>query len=274
MSTNFPGSLDNATSLPYPAALSTRTSPSLAGLQDNQNDAVIAAQTKLGIGASTPTNNNLLIGTGVGTSAWTKAAPTGTIVGTTDSQTLTNKSLTLPTITSPVITNAALTTDLIAGFTTATSGSIYGVPITLGVLQTANTVSGTTLTATSVAGSKLDFSTWATASLGGSVTSFGALKLRVGWSQILGTGTTSLTTTVTLPASFTAAYTVVCSSLGFKSGGTAATLIGDFNSAISGNQISISITGITTTQFTLSATTVSGSFGAAYHGFSWIAIGI
>lgn len=137
MSTNYPTSLDNSTSLPYPTALSARNSPSLAGLQDNQNDATIATQAKLGIGASTPTNNNLLIGTGVGSSAWTKAAPTGTIVGTTDAQTLTNKILTSPTINSPVITNANITTDTITGFTVPTTGSIYGVSVALGIINSA-----------------------------------------------------------------------------------------------------------------------------------------
>lgn len=137
MSSNFPISLDNSTSLPYPAALSKRNSPSLASLSDNQNDSIIATQTKLGISSSTPTNNNLLIGTGVGTSAWTKAAPTGTIVGTTDSQTLTNKILTSPTINSPIITNATITTDLITGFTTSNTGSIYGVSVAAGVINSA-----------------------------------------------------------------------------------------------------------------------------------------
>ena len=155
MATNFPGSLDNATSLPYPTAVNGRNAPSLAQGQDNQNDAVIATETKLGTGASTPTNNNLLIGTGTGTSAWTKAAPTGAIVGTTDSQTLTNKTLTSPTINSPVITNATITADSITGFTTSNTGTIYGVAITAGSISGANTVNGSSLIAASVPASAI-----------------------------------------------------------------------------------------------------------------------
>lgn len=146
MSTNFPGSVDNSTSLPYPAALSKRNSPSLSGLSDNQNDAIIATQTKLGTGASTPTGTNLLISTGTGTSAWTKVSPTGTIVGTTDSQTLTNKVLTSPTINSPVITNANITADAISGFTVANTGSVYGVSIAAGSVNNPSIIGGGTWT--------------------------------------------------------------------------------------------------------------------------------
>lgn len=155
MSTNFPSNLDNGVSLPYPTALSKRNSPSLASINDNQNDAVIATQTKLGIGASTPTASNLLVGTGAGTSTWSKLAPTGVIVGSTDTQTLTNKTLTSPTITSPIITNATLSTDLVAGFTTSNSGTVFGVPVTAGVLQTANTVNGSALVSNTITGSKI-----------------------------------------------------------------------------------------------------------------------
>jgi len=147
---NFPASLDNGTSLPYPSALSKRNSPSLAGLSDSQNDGIIAVETKLGTGASTPTASNFLVGTGVGISAWTKAVPAGAVVGTTDSQTLTNKTLTSPTINSPIITNATLTTDLISGFTTANSGTIYGVGVVSGAISAAGTISGAALVASSV----------------------------------------------------------------------------------------------------------------------------
>ena len=62
------------------------------------------------------TNLGLVIGTNV--QAWdadldtwaTKTAPSGTVVGTTDTQTLTNKTLTSPTLTSPTINSAVFST--------------------------------------------------------------------------------------------------------------------------------------------------------------------
>ena len=155
MATNFPTSLDNSTSLPYPSSGNFTNAPSLAGLNDNQNDALIATQTKLGIGASTPTSGKFLTGTGIGTSAWSNTVPAGTVVGTSDSQTLTNKTLTSPTISSPVITNATISTDLITGYTTSNTGTVYGIPITTGVINTAGTINGASLVASSVTSSAL-----------------------------------------------------------------------------------------------------------------------
>jgi len=150
MATNYPTSLDNSTSLPYPSSTSARNAPSLAGGQDNQNDSLIAIQTKLGIGSSTPTSGKFLTGTGTGTSSWANTVPAGTVVGTSDSQTLTNKTLTSPTISSPTITNATISTDLITGYTTSNTGTVYGIPITTGVINTAGTINGASLVANSV----------------------------------------------------------------------------------------------------------------------------
>jgi len=143
MATNFPTSKDDGTSLAYPTALSARNSPSLAGLSDNQNDAIIAVENKLGTGASVAASSKLLVGTGAGTSEWTKDSPTGTIVGTTDSQTLTNKVLTSPTINTATIVNPTITADTISGYTAATSGTIFGIQTTLGKIASALTLNST-----------------------------------------------------------------------------------------------------------------------------------
>lgn len=202
MATNFPTSLDNSTSLPYPSAGNFTNAPSLAGLNDNQNDAVIATQTKIGTGASTPTSGKFLTGTGTGTSAWANTVPAGTVVGTSDSQTLTNKTLTSPTISSPVITNATITTDLITGYTTSNTGTVYGIPITTGVINSAGTINGASLVAASVGSTAL-----ATNAVQGNQLATSAITL--GYAQITTLATnssttaalvTGLTATVTIPS--------------------------------------------------------------------------
>lgn len=129
---SFPTAIDTSGTLPNPTGTSTQASPDHAALHVSVNTAVIAVETKLGTGASTPSSTNLLVSTGTGTSAWSKLAPTGAIVGLTDSQTLTNKILTSPTINSPIITNANITTDLVSGFTISNTGTIYGIGVSTG----------------------------------------------------------------------------------------------------------------------------------------------
>jgi len=103
------------------------------------------------------TNLGLTIGTNV--QAWdadldtwaTKTAPTGTVVGTSDTQTLTNKTLTSPTLTTPalgtpasgVVTNltgtASININGTVGATTATTGAFT----TLGATGVASFADGT-----------------------------------------------------------------------------------------------------------------------------------
>lgn len=114
MSTNFPTSADTLTN---PTSGDNLSSPDHATQHANANDAIEAIETKLGTGASnqTPASSKFLVGTGAGTSDWSKTVPSGTVVGDTDSQTLTNKTLTLPVLTNDVIKFIALQGFLING---------------------------------------------------------------------------------------------------------------------------------------------------------------
>jgi len=67
--TNFPGSLDSY------STKSSGDTISEAHINDPQ-DAIEATEAKIGTGASTPTVNKILSGTGVGTSAWGDALDT------------------------------------------------------------------------------------------------------------------------------------------------------------------------------------------------------
>lgn len=114
MATNFPGSLDNSTSLPYPSAVDDTNSPSLAGGQDNQNDAVIAAQTKLGTGSTdqTPTVGTVLVGTATGKSGWSSISGAQTTGNTgTGNFVLANS----PTISQPIIASPNISNPTFSG---------------------------------------------------------------------------------------------------------------------------------------------------------------
>lgn len=222
-------------------------------------------------------SNPVLSGTVTGTYT-IGGTPTfpATVLTTTNSVTVSGKTLTSPTINTATIVNPTLTVDSISEFTASNGVTVAGLNIKSGALNTNNSVVTNNITALAVTGSKIDFSTWAAAQPNSVNTAFGSLKFKTGWLQILGSGGTSITATVTFPTSpaFSTVYAILGSPLGYKSGGTAATTIGQFDTALAGNQATISTINITTTQFTMTVTTVSGTFGAAYHGFSWIAVGI
>ena len=75
MATNYPGSLDTGTEQPSP--LST-TEMDDAGFEHdvvhtNHSEAIIALETKVGVGSSTAVADSVLAGTGSGTSSWSTA---------------------------------------------------------------------------------------------------------------------------------------------------------------------------------------------------------
>lgn len=149
---NYPTSLDAFTN---PTTNDFLNSPNHVQQHSDINDAVEALEAKLGISASTPTSGKLLRGTGAGSSAWDKDAPTGTIVGTTDSQTLTNKTLTSPTINTAIINDPTLNTNTISEYTAASGVTVDGLLIKDAALATSNSVVESNLTAGIVSNSKL-----------------------------------------------------------------------------------------------------------------------
>jgi hypothetical protein len=92
---------------------------------------------KGGTGASTLTSGNFVVGNGTGAVSTTKVVPTGDVVGTTDSQTLTNKTLTAPVI-STITNTGTLTlptsTDTLVG--RATTDTLTNKTLTAPVIST------------------------------------------------------------------------------------------------------------------------------------------
>lgn len=132
MATNFPTSADNGTTLPDPTGASTQNSPDHASLHATANGAIKAIEAKVGTGASTPTANTFLFGTGVGTSAWTQATSSQVAAAVSD-ETGTGSLVfaTTPTLVTPKV-------DTINENTPANGVTIDGLTIKDGALLTAN----------------------------------------------------------------------------------------------------------------------------------------
>jgi hypothetical protein len=177
MPSSYPTSNDTFN---IPTATSPRNAPSLSAAYNLATSAITALETKLGTGSSTATANKVLRATGTGTTAYAQVVlttdvtgtlpvanggtgvtsltlPAGTIVGTTDTQVLTNKDITSATNTFPTSlvtltgtqtqTNKILTTPVIATFyQDAGLTKLLTAPAvtdTLAVLGTAQTFTAT-----------------------------------------------------------------------------------------------------------------------------------
>lgn len=155
MATNFPTSIDDGTTIPNPTGSNKLNSPDHASMHANTGDGLKAVETKLGTGTAVPAANRFLTGTGAGSSDWSKVAPSGTVVGTTDVQVLTNKTLTSPVINTATIANPTITVDSIAEYTAANGVTIDGVNLKDGALNTNNSVVTNNITNNAVTYSKV-----------------------------------------------------------------------------------------------------------------------
>lgn len=145
----FPTTLDDGTSLPTPSASNATNSPSHAGLHGSVNTAVIAVETKLGIGASTPVVSRLLFGTGTGTSAWTQLT-SAQLAATLSDETGTGSAVfaTTPTLVTPKV-------DTINESTPANGVTVAGVNMKSNAISTSNSVPTAALQDSSVTSAKV-----------------------------------------------------------------------------------------------------------------------
>lgn len=138
---------------------------------------------------------------------------TDTLVSLTASQTMTNKTLTSPTLNTPTITNATISADTVSGYSASTTGTVYGVSVTTGVIASAallNTVNTAALQNNAVLSGKLGLSNGFTGGVasqanagsgGGTMYYINLGGLKMLWMVTAGT-TASTTYQVTFPTSF------------------------------------------------------------------------
>lgn len=146
---NFPTSKDDGTSLPNPQATDKQNSPDHASLHTATNSAVIAVETKVGTGASTPASNTLLFGTGAGTSAW-QTLTSSQLAATLSDETGTGSVVfaNTPTLITPKV-------DTINENTLNNGVTVGGVNLKSGALNTNNSVVTANIANAAVTANKL-----------------------------------------------------------------------------------------------------------------------
>lgn len=99
----------------------------------------------------------------------------------------------------------------------------------------------------------------------------GNILVQTGWVQFWGNNTKRQPVPVVFPKQFKQVFSMSPTLIGYKTGGKA-TSISEFNQVI-GNGLNIESGVVTNTGTTLNVST-TGIFGGAWHGISWVAIGI
>lgn len=134
-----------------------------------------------------------------------------TLVSLTATQTLTNKTLTSPTISGGSIDNSSITVDTISGHTTSGTGTVYGLNIVSGVLNTNNSVVTSNISAGAVTAAQMQYGmvryrqggttgagSWLSTGTSNTNTSTTSVFTQVG-----SNAATAQTTSITFPTSFT-----------------------------------------------------------------------
>lgn len=143
------------------------------------------------------------------TRTYTLPNASSTIADTSTAQTFTNKTFTSPVITGGSIDNSTVTVDSVAGHTSSTTGTIYGISIASGIITTANSIAAGTVVQGGIGGTQLSTSA---ITLGYAQTTS---TFTLSSSQTTPTQVTGLSITVTIPSGGRrikiTAYTYACS---------------------------------------------------------------
>lgn len=99
----------------------------------------------------------------------------------------------------------------------------------------------------------------------------GNILVQAGWVQFWGNNTKRQPIPVVFPKQFKQVFSMSPTLIGYKTG-SKATNISEFNQVI-GSGLNIESGAVTNTGTTLNAST-TGIFGGAWHGVSWVAIGV